>query len=94
MKVAKWGNSLAVRVPAALVLELGLKEGDEIQVVRNPDGALAISSSDFDQRRREAIESMRAPNRRNSAFNSKLFFDLLEQGETQSNDQGSAVGRP
>jgi antitoxin MazE len=28
MKVAKWGNSLAVRLPAGLVKELGLKEGD------------------------------------------------------------------
>ncbi|MEQ9564472.1 MAG: AbrB/MazE/SpoVT family DNA-binding domain-containing protein, partial [Pseudomonadales bacterium] len=28
MQVAKWGNSLAVRLPADLVRELGLKEGD------------------------------------------------------------------
>lgn len=27
-KVAKWGNSLAVRLPRKLVKELGLKEGD------------------------------------------------------------------
>ena len=27
MQVAKWGNSLAVRLPADLVRELGLKEG-------------------------------------------------------------------
>ena len=32
MKVAKWGNSLAVRLPAALVAELGLKENDEIDI--------------------------------------------------------------
>lgn len=32
MKVAKWGNSLAVRVPAALVEALELKEGDEIEL--------------------------------------------------------------
>ncbi len=30
MQVAKWGNSLAVRLPAAVVEALGLKEGDEI----------------------------------------------------------------
>lgn len=28
MKVSRWGNSLAVRLPAALVKELGLKDGD------------------------------------------------------------------
>jgi len=32
MQVAKWGNSLAVRLPAAVVELLGLKEGDEIDI--------------------------------------------------------------
>jgi antitoxin MazE len=32
MKVAKWGNSLAVRLPAAVVEALRLKEGDEIEI--------------------------------------------------------------
>lgn len=32
MQLAKWGNSLAVRIPAAVVEKLGLKEGDEIEI--------------------------------------------------------------
>ena len=32
MLVAKWGNSLAVRLPAAVVDALTLKEGDEIEI--------------------------------------------------------------
>ncbi len=32
MKVAKWGNSLAVRLPASVVEALGLNEGDEVQI--------------------------------------------------------------
>lgn len=32
MQVAKWGNSLAVRLPAAVVEALGLKEGDDIEI--------------------------------------------------------------
>ena len=32
MQVAKWGNSLAVRLPAAIVEALGLKEGDHIEI--------------------------------------------------------------
>jgi antitoxin MazE len=32
MQVAKWGNSLAVRLPAAVVKALELKEGDEIEI--------------------------------------------------------------
>ncbi len=32
MRVSKWGNSLAVRLPAAVVEALHLKEGDEIEI--------------------------------------------------------------
>jgi antitoxin MazE len=32
MQVAKWGNSLAVRLPAAVVDVLKLKIGDEIEI--------------------------------------------------------------
>ena len=31
MQVAKWGNSLAVRLPAVVVEALALKEGDDIE---------------------------------------------------------------
>jgi antitoxin MazE len=30
VKVSKWGNSLAIRLPADVVQRLGLKEGDEL----------------------------------------------------------------
>lgn len=32
MRVAKWGNSLAVRLPGAVVEALALKDGDEIEI--------------------------------------------------------------
>jgi antitoxin MazE len=32
MQVAKWGNSLAVRLPRSVVQALRLKEGDSIEV--------------------------------------------------------------
>lgn len=32
MQIAKWGNSLAVRLPAAVVDALELKEGDDIEI--------------------------------------------------------------
>jgi len=32
MRVAKWGNSLAIRLPQAVVESLGLKEGDSVEV--------------------------------------------------------------
>lgn len=33
MRVSKWGNSLAIRLPASVVEALGLHEGDEIEVL-------------------------------------------------------------
>lgn len=41
MQVAKWGNSLAVRLPAELVRQLGLKEGDQIDLVKD-DSTLRV----------------------------------------------------
>ena len=32
MRVSKWGNSLAIRLPLAVVKELALKEGDQVDV--------------------------------------------------------------
>ena len=41
MQVAKWGNSLAVRLPADLVRDLGLKEGDQIDLEKD-DGTMLV----------------------------------------------------
>ncbi|HEV2531174.1 AbrB/MazE/SpoVT family DNA-binding domain-containing protein [Phenylobacterium sp.] len=32
MRVAKWGNSLAVRLPTTVVEALELREGDEVEI--------------------------------------------------------------
>ena len=32
MQVGRWGNSLAIRLPALIVEKLGLREGDEVNV--------------------------------------------------------------
>ncbi|MEO0461057.1 MAG: AbrB/MazE/SpoVT family DNA-binding domain-containing protein [Myxococcota bacterium] len=41
MRVLKWGNSLAVRLPAAVVEALGLSEGDDIEI--HVEGARSLS---------------------------------------------------
>jgi antitoxin MazE len=38
MKVAKWGNSLAIRIPKDVVKALGLQDGDEVEL-RPGDGS-------------------------------------------------------
>jgi antitoxin MazE len=60
MLVSKWGNSLAVRLPKALVDELGLKEGDELNVVAAKKDAIEVETKE-DQRRR-ALDRMAARN--------------------------------
>jgi antitoxin MazE len=76
MQVSKWGNSLAVRLPKALVDELGLKEGDELNVVAARTGALAVETRE--EQRRRAIERMAA---RNWTLPSDYKFDRDEANE-------------
>jgi len=56
MQVSKWGNSLAIRLPAAVVEALELKEGDHVEV-------RIAGSKEFevgrDKRREEALERLR-----------------------------------
>lgn len=57
MRVAKWGNSLAVRLPRDLVERLALKAGDHIEVVDASRDRLAVERI---ARRAGAIERMRS----------------------------------
>lgn len=42
MQVAKWGNSLAVRLPAAVVEALELKAGDHIDIHVSGERSFAV----------------------------------------------------
>ena len=57
MQVSKWGNSLAVRLPASVVEVLGLKEGDEIDIRIAGERAFDI---ELDRTRQIAIERLRS----------------------------------
>ena len=57
MLVSRWGNSLAVRLPQALVERLGLRTGDELKVVAATAERIAVAK---DPRRAEAVDRMRA----------------------------------
>jgi antitoxin MazE len=46
MHVAKWGNSLAVRLPKALVRALDLKAGDDVEVTPLPGGGIGVGKID------------------------------------------------
>jgi antitoxin MazE len=42
MQVSKWGNSLAIRLPASVVEVLKLREGDDIEIFAADERALAV----------------------------------------------------
>lgn len=56
MQVSKWGNSLAVRLPTAIVEALDLKEGDQIEIRITGDRSFSISR---DQNRERALARLR-----------------------------------
>jgi antitoxin MazE len=55
MQIAKWGNSLAVRLPMDLVRKLDLKEGDQIELFAD-DGAMKVLRQ---PRAEEVLEGLR-----------------------------------
>lgn len=57
MQVSKWGNSLAIRLPAAVVEALGLKEGDEVEVHIAGERDFGIAR---DRSRERALERIRS----------------------------------
>lgn len=75
MQVAKWGNSLAVRLPAAVVEALGLKEGDQIDIQVAGRNAFEVSKAPG---RRELLARLRKYRGR---LPSSFRFDRLEANE-------------
>ena len=43
MQVSKWGNSLAIRLPAAVVKALELQEGDDIEVLVEAERSFRVN---------------------------------------------------
>jgi antitoxin MazE len=56
MQVSKWGNSLAIRLPAAVVEALELKEGDDIEIRVAGDRAFEVGR---DLAREQALARLR-----------------------------------
>ena len=61
MQVSKWGNSLAIRLPAAVVEALDLKEGDEIEVRIAGERTFDIERDRSRERAIERIRTLRKP---------------------------------
>jgi antitoxin MazE len=50
LHIARWGNSLALRIPAEVVRSLGIKEGDSVETSLTADGGLAIRPARWDRK--------------------------------------------
>ncbi len=61
MQVAKWGNSLAVRLPKAVVDALGLKAGDEIEIVIADKRRFAVAKDRSREEARARLKQLRWP---------------------------------
>ena len=57
MQVSKWGNSLAVRLPRAVVDSLDLSVGDRLEIVSATPERIVLAK---DERRVRAVERMGA----------------------------------
>ena len=57
MQVSKWGNSLAIRIPAQVAEALDLKEGDEVAVRVAGDRLFEVER---DVSRQRAVDRIRA----------------------------------
>ena len=61
MQVAKWGNSLAVRLPSAVDEALDLKEGDQIEIRIAGDREFEVSHDQSKQKALERLRRLRKP---------------------------------
>ena len=75
MQVAKWGNSLAVRLPAAVVEALTLKEGDQIEIQLAGTRTFEVS------RQPDALELLERLRKFGGRLPADFRFDRLEAHE-------------
>ena len=50
LQIAKWGNSLALRIPSEIVRRLGLREGATVEVQLTVDGSLSIRPAQWNRK--------------------------------------------
>lgn len=72
MKVARWGNSLAIRIPADVARALSLEEGDAVELTPKAPGEIEVSKSEKRAQALEAIRSLRG------SFPADFKFDREE----------------
>ena len=77
IQISKWGNSLALRIPATLIKQTHLKDGDKVEATLSKDGSLIIRPQKLD--------------RKEIAAQLKAFRDTLKMGKSVMDDVRSGA---
>jgi antitoxin MazE len=75
MKVSKWGNSLAIRLPAELVDELSLRDGDEVDIRRLDRRALGLVQQRSKEELRDRLRALRGRMPKGFKFDRNEIYD-------------------
>jgi antitoxin MazE len=76
MQVSKWGNSLAIRLPASVVEVLGLRQGDQIEIEVANARTLRVVRADAGDR--QALARLR---KLRGSLPADFKFDRMEANE-------------
>jgi antitoxin MazE len=79
MRVAKWGNSLAVRIPSEVVAKLGIAPDEEVEIKVTGENSFEVRR---DRRRQEAIEAIQrlaVPLPPGYRFNREEIYDRFDR---------------
>ena len=50
IQISRWGNSLAMRIPAEVIKQIQIKEGDRVESILSLDGTLIIKPQKLDRK--------------------------------------------
>jgi antitoxin MazE len=86
MQVAKWGNSLAVRLPAAVVEALALSAGDEIEIQVADERTFEI------KKRASGLTLLKQLRKFRGRLPADFKFDRLEANQANSTNESNTRG--
>lgn len=61
-RIARWGNSLGLRIPSAFIKDAGLQDGDEVEITLE-GGRIVVTPIGKNYRLGELVEGITSDNR-------------------------------
>ena len=78
MKAAKWGNSLAIRIPADVVEKLGISPNEELELKITGEISFEVTRNRRRQNAIEAIRKLAIPLPEGNRFNREELYDRFD----------------